>query len=156
MTYTGSSGKTSRSSSAWGAVRAVWSSIRSPGTRSASGPSSRTASRVRRHCPSDEMAPWCESAEDVDRLTRRLHYESGGSPFLAVTLLHGLENAPTLKDDLLGCFDVTDDAFARMTKTAMSIADEYSEGRLVSLLEGGYNVDGQARAVEAHVGTLGG
>jgi acetoin utilization deacetylase AcuC-like enzyme len=41
-----------------------------------------------------------------------------------------------------------------MTKTAMSIADEYCEGRLVSLLEGGYNVDGQARAVEAHVGTL--
>jgi acetoin utilization deacetylase AcuC-like enzyme len=58
------------------------------------------------------------------------------------------------KDDLLGCFEVTDDAFVRMTKTAMSIADEYCEGRLVSLLEGGYNVDGQARAVEAHVGTL--
>jgi len=48
------------------------------------------------------LAPWCASAEDADRLTRRLHYESGGSPFLAVTLLHGLENAPTLKDDLLG------------------------------------------------------
>jgi hypothetical protein len=48
------------------------------------------------------LAPWCASAEDSDRLTRRLHYESGGSPFLAVTLLHGLEKAPTLKDDLLG------------------------------------------------------
>jgi DNA-binding SARP family transcriptional activator len=48
------------------------------------------------------LAPWCTSAEDADRLTRRLHYESGGSPFLAVTLLHGLEKAPTLKDDLLG------------------------------------------------------
>jgi hypothetical protein len=48
------------------------------------------------------LAPWCASAEDADRLTRRLHYESGGSPFLIVTLLHGLENAPTLKDDLLG------------------------------------------------------
>ena len=58
------------------------------------------------------------------------------------------------KDDLLGCFDVTDDAFVKMTKTAMSIADEFCAGRLVSLLEGGYNVDGQARAVEAHVGTL--
>lgn len=49
------------------------------------------------HC----MAPWCTSPEDIDRLARRLHYESGGSPFLAVTLLHGLENAPTLKDDML-------------------------------------------------------
>ncbi len=47
------------------------------------------------------LAPWCTSDEDVDRLTRRLQYESGGSPFLVVTLLRGLENAPTLKDDLL-------------------------------------------------------
>jgi predicted ATPase len=47
------------------------------------------------------LAPWCTSDDDADRLTRRLHYESGGSPFLAVTLLHGLEKAPTLKDDLL-------------------------------------------------------
>lgn len=58
------------------------------------------------------------------------------------------------KDDLLGCFDVTDDAFKRMTRTAMDIAREHCQGRLVSLLEGGYNVDGLARAVVAHVGTL--
>ncbi len=58
------------------------------------------------------------------------------------------------KDDLLGCFDVTDDAFNRMTRTAMDIADEYCEGRLVSLLEGGYNLDGLARAVVTHVSTL--
>jgi len=50
----------------------------------------------------ETLAPRCEAGEDADRLTRRIHYESGGSPFLAVTLLHGLENAPTLKDDLLG------------------------------------------------------
>jgi hypothetical protein len=49
-----------------------------------------------------DLAPWCSKEEDAERLTRRLHYESGGSPFLAVTLLHGLEKAPTLKDDLLG------------------------------------------------------
>jgi hypothetical protein len=48
------------------------------------------------------LASWCASPEDADRLTRRLHFESGGSPFLAVTLLHGLDNAPTLKDDMLG------------------------------------------------------
>ena len=49
-----------------------------------------------------EKAPWCQSEEELDRLTRRIHYESGGSPFLAITLLHGLEKAPTLKEDLLG------------------------------------------------------
>ena len=52
------------------------------------------------------------------------------------------------------CFDLTDDLFRRMTRTAMQIADQYCGGRLVSLLEGGYNVDGTARAATAHVETL--
>ncbi|MDH3271441.1 MAG: histone deacetylase [Gemmatimonadota bacterium] len=58
------------------------------------------------------------------------------------------------QDDLLGCFDVTDDAFRRMTRSAMAFADSCCEGRLVSLLEGGYNVDGLALATAAHVETL--
>ena len=58
------------------------------------------------------------------------------------------------KEDPLGCFEVTDDAFKRMTEMAMDMANTYCEGRLVSLLEGGYNVDGQARAVVAHMSTL--
>ena len=58
------------------------------------------------------------------------------------------------KDDPLGCFDATDGAFRRMTRTAMDVADQYCGGRLVSLLEGGYNVDGLAKAATAHVSTL--
>ncbi len=58
------------------------------------------------------------------------------------------------KEDTLGCFDVTDDAFRRMTRTAMDVADQYCDGRLVSLLEGGYNIDGLAKATTAHVSTL--
>ncbi len=58
------------------------------------------------------------------------------------------------KDDLLGSFACSDDAFRRMTRTLMDAADDYCGGRLVSLLEGGYNVDGQARAAAAHVETL--
>lgn len=58
------------------------------------------------------------------------------------------------KDDLLGCFDVTDDAFARMTRTTMDVADTYCGGRIVSLLEGGYNIDGLAKGVAAHIGEL--
>jgi acetoin utilization deacetylase AcuC-like enzyme len=58
------------------------------------------------------------------------------------------------RDDLLGCFDVTDDAFSRMTRTAMAVAKDYCGGRLVSLLEGGYNADGLARAAAAHVSVL--
>jgi len=58
------------------------------------------------------------------------------------------------RDDLLGCFDLTDDVFRRMTRTAMALADDYAGGRLVSLLEGGYNVEGNALAAAAHVETL--
>ncbi len=58
------------------------------------------------------------------------------------------------QDDLLGCFDVTDDAFRRMTRKAKEFADSCCEGRVVSLLEGGYNVEGLALATAAHVETL--
>jgi acetoin utilization deacetylase AcuC-like enzyme len=36
----------------------------------------------------------------------------------------------------------------------MDLAEEYTGGRLVSLLEGGYNVEGSALAAAAHVETL--
>ena len=49
----------------------------------------------------ETLAPWCEDPEDLDRLTKRMVHEAGGSPFLAVTLLHKLDDTCTLKDDLL-------------------------------------------------------
>lgn len=58
------------------------------------------------------------------------------------------------KDDLLGCFDVTDDGFARLTRIVQKLADEYCGGRLVSLLEGGYSLPGLASAATAHVKAL--
>jgi len=58
------------------------------------------------------------------------------------------------QDDPLGCFDLTDDVFRRMTRTAMDLADDYSGGRLVSLLEGGYDIEGTALAAAAHVEVL--
>ena len=58
------------------------------------------------------------------------------------------------RDDLLGCFEITDNAFRRMTRMAMDMADDFCDGRVVSLLEGGYNVDGLALAAAAHVETL--
>ncbi|NNF27003.1 MAG: histone deacetylase [Gemmatimonadetes bacterium] len=58
------------------------------------------------------------------------------------------------KDDLLGCFELTDDAFRRMTRLAMDLAEDHAGGRVVSLLEGGYNVEGNALAAAAHVETL--
>ena len=58
------------------------------------------------------------------------------------------------KDDLLGDFAVTDAGFAELTKVVMSIAATHSRSRVVSILEGGYNAEGLALAVESHVKTL--
>ena len=46
------------------------------------------------------------------------------------------------------------DAFGWMTRQAKSLADSLCQGRLVSLLEGGYNLNALADSVEAHVGEL--
>ncbi len=59
-----------------------------------------------------------------------------------------------MRDGEGGCRRLLDDAFRRMTRMAMDLADDYAGGRVVSLLEGGYNVDGQALAAAAHVETL--
>ena len=58
------------------------------------------------------------------------------------------------QSDPLGCFNLTDQAFVRLTRMLMALADRYCDGRMVSLLEGGYNLEGLASAVTAHVQTL--
>lgn len=58
------------------------------------------------------------------------------------------------KSDLLGCFDVTDDGFRHLTRMLMELAELHCEGRLVSVLEGGYNLKGNASAALAHAETL--
>jgi len=56
--------------------------------------------------------------------------------------------------DLLGCFDITDIAYRAMTKIVMQIADNSANGRLISVLEGGYNLNGISDAVVSHVSTM--
>ncbi len=56
--------------------------------------------------------------------------------------------------DLLGRFTLTDEDFADLTRAAMEIADRSAGGRVVSLLEGGYNLSGLASAAAAHVTAL--
>ncbi|MCS6770449.1 MAG: histone deacetylase [Kiritimatiellae bacterium] len=57
-------------------------------------------------------------------------------------------------DDPLGSFTLTDDDFADLTDWVLRRADDYADGRLLSILEGGYNLSGLASAVVAHVGQL--
>lgn len=57
-------------------------------------------------------------------------------------------------DDPLGRFKLTDEDFAELTRELMAFADSYCSGRMVSVLEGGYSLEGLAKAVTAHVGAL--
>jgi acetoin utilization deacetylase AcuC-like enzyme len=52
--------------------------------------------------------------------------------------------------DPLGQFTLEDEDFATLTKLLREIAQRHAGGRLVSCLEGGYNVRGLASAVSAH------
>ncbi len=58
------------------------------------------------------------------------------------------------KGDLLGGMRVTDRGFARLTQIVKSIAENFCAGRLVSVLEGGYGLEGLAASVEAHIRVL--
>ena len=58
------------------------------------------------------------------------------------------------KDDLLGSMKVTAQGFAELTQIVKAIAEKCCEGRLVSILEGGYHLDGLADSVEAHIQVL--
>ena len=55
------------------------------------------------------------------------------------------------KDDLLGGMNVTVEGFAKMTAIVKDIAETCCNGRIVSVLEGGYNLSGLAGSVEAHI-----
>lgn len=57
-------------------------------------------------------------------------------------------------DDPLGGFRLTDDDFAELTAIVRGIADRHAGGRLVSTLEGGYNLAGLAAAAASHVKAL--
>lgn len=57
-------------------------------------------------------------------------------------------------EDPLGQFQLTDEDFQSLTRLLLEAAHTHCSGRLVSVLEGGYNLRGLASAVTAHVETL--
>lgn len=56
--------------------------------------------------------------------------------------------------DLLGGMKLTAEDFAELTRIVKTIAEKHCGGRLVSVLEGGYELKGLAASVEAHVRIL--
>jgi acetoin utilization deacetylase AcuC-like enzyme len=58
------------------------------------------------------------------------------------------------RDDLLGGLALVEDDYAWMTRELMKVADRHSDGRIVSMLEGGYNLAALGRSAVAHVKAL--
>ena len=56
--------------------------------------------------------------------------------------------------DPLANLNLTEADFGWVTRKLMGIADRHAKGRLVSVLEGGYDLEGLARSVGAHVTAL--
>ncbi len=55
------------------------------------------------------------------------------------------------REDPVGSLGLEVEDFEQLTKIVLSVADQYDAGRLVSVLEGGYNPDVLAQCVEVHL-----
>lgn len=58
------------------------------------------------------------------------------------------------RGDPLGQFRLSDQDFADMTDLLLEVADKHAGGRVISLLEGGYNLEGLALGVASHARAL--
>jgi acetoin utilization deacetylase AcuC-like enzyme len=56
--------------------------------------------------------------------------------------------------DPLGAINLTTSCYGWMTERLLEIADQYAGGRLISMLEGGYDLDALAASVGEHLSTL--
>ena len=60
------------------------------------------------------------------------------------------------QDDLLGHFKLESESYARLTQLTLALARTCAQGRLVSILEGGYQLEALAESVALHVSELSG
>ena len=58
------------------------------------------------------------------------------------------------REDDLGQMGLVEDDYVWITKCLKEVADQYAQGRIVSCLEGGYNLSALGRSVVAHVKAL--
>jgi acetoin utilization deacetylase AcuC-like enzyme len=60
------------------------------------------------------------------------------------------------RDDPLAQVNLSTGFFAWMSTRMMEVADKHAGGRIISLLEGGYNIDQLPLCIEAHLKVLAG
>jgi acetoin utilization deacetylase AcuC-like enzyme len=56
--------------------------------------------------------------------------------------------------DPLAGMQLTEKGYGQLTKIVVDLADEFCDGGIISLLEGGYNLKMLARSVAAHIEVL--
>ncbi len=59
-------------------------------------------------------------------------------------------------DDPIGNLNLSDETYGWLTQRVVDLAEGHCRGRIVSVLEGGYNLDALGRSVREHVCALGG
>ena len=59
-----------------------------------------------------------------------------------------------MQDDPLAEMLLLENDYVWVTTALCKIADKYAEGRIISTLEGGYNLSALGRSVEAHLRVL--
>ena len=97
------------------------------------------------------LAAGCGDAEYKKALLEELKSAAAAFKPDFVLVSAGFDSA---KDDLLGRMRVTPEGFAELTRIVKGMAEQYCQGRLVAVLEGGYNLESLAASVEAHVRVL--
>ena len=94
--------------------------------------------------------------------------ETASTQFRRLTESKFLQNASKFKPDLvfisagfdahmndpMGGLDLIEDDFFWLTKLAASIANTYSNGKIISMLEGGYNLEALAASAHKHIEAL--
>lgn len=58
------------------------------------------------------------------------------------------------ESDPLGAINLTTPFYGWMTQRVLEVADQYANGRLISILEGGYNLDALAQSISEHLSGL--
>jgi acetoin utilization deacetylase AcuC-like enzyme len=60
------------------------------------------------------------------------------------------------REDPLGNINLSEESFKKMTLMTMESADKHCHGKIVSILEGGYNLSSLSKSVEVHLKALAG
>ena len=58
------------------------------------------------------------------------------------------------REDDMGQLGLVEQDYAWLTQQIKQVADQHAQGRIVSVLEGGYNLSALGRSVEAHLRVL--